>query len=370
MKILLCGGSQVGKSSFLHRLTENSVMPQKPLPSKNSVCNSVISFSFSDKTKITLHLWEVGNSLSSSPQFTCDNYFCDADAAILVIDAGSVQSLKDVDSWLRLLKSSDKACLIPKILVVNKADCINHVISSKKLDQFVKAANIDDWYYTVGNAAFCDFDHRRGNLLKQSTASDILRKMIALISHHTVEPYGTTGKINTESFPSVQPTIKLESQYSMASFQLFDKDVGSKLHATKTSRIEVYRTYPEFLTTEEYFCLSMTKNKQNSTTPNRKKDLEDSWQSFSISISREQSEEVLLGFREGTFLIRKCFPNNEFRISIKTSKNVITHTPFKWYRESGTFRCGRTELRGVDFKTFCDMLKGLQLQKCHCLLLL
>ena len=370
MKILLCGGSEVGKSSFLHRLTESSVTPKRRLPHRNSALDSVISFKLSDETKITLHLWELGTSLTTSPQFTCDNYFCDADAAILVIDAGSLQSLKDVDTWLRLLKSTDKVCFIPKILVVNKADCRNHVISAKKLDQFVKSANIDDWYYTVGDASYCDFDHRRGNLLKQSTASDILRKMIALISHHSVESHGTTGKINTESFPSCQPTIKLESQYSMASFPLVDKDITSKLNNTKTSGIEVYRTFPEFLIPEKFFWLSMTKKKQNSTALTKKKDLDDSWQSCTTSTSREQAEEVLLGFREGTFLIRNCLCNDELRISIKTSKYVITHTPFKWSRESGIFRCGRTGLRGVDFKTFCDLLKGLQLQKCHCLLFL
>ena len=362
MKVLLCGGCRVGKSSFVYRLTGNSTI----CPGDASM--SIVAFDYSDGSKTFVNLWEIGADMIHSPHYTSDNYFCEADAAILVIDAGSIASLKDIDEWLRLLKADDKTRQIPKFLVVNKADSLAQVISAEKLDLFIISACVDDWFYTVGNSDLCDNDHTRGTLFRQSTPVDIMRKLITLVGRSRSDSNSiSSGK--SDAFPSSQPGTRLISLFSINSLACCGKD-STREEFSSTSGIGIRQIFPKLLLSESVPRYPKKRSKSNLFAEDRRDNLNDTWNGFVTSVSREIAEDLLLGFPVGTFLIRSSSFSIDLRFSIKAVGSTIIHTPFKWVRENEKFRCGRAELRGAEFETFTSLIDALRLDIFRWLLLM
>jgi Ras of Complex, Roc, domain of DAPkinase/SH2 domain len=362
MKVLLCGGSGVGKSSFVYRLTGNSTF----CPGDASI--SIVAFDYSNGYKAFVNLWEIGAKMINSPQYTSENYFCEADAAILVIDAGSIDSLKDIDEWLCLLKADDKTRQIPKFLVVNKADCLAQVISAEKLDLFIISASVDDWFYTVGNTDLCDHDHTRGTLFRQSSPVDIVRKLITLVGKNRSDPDSiSSGK--SDALPSSQPGTRLISLFSINSLACSENDLSSE-EFSSTCGIGVRQVFPKLLLSENVPRHPKKRSKSNLISEDRQDSFNNSWNSYVTSISREKAEELLLGFPVGTFLIRSSSFSVDLRFSIKAVGSTIIHTPFKWVKEQEKFRCGRAELRDAEFETFSCLTEALRLDLFRWLLLM
>ena len=373
MKILICGGPGVGKSSFLHRLTEEPTVFQSQASIAASI--AVVSMKFGDGGSNQIHFWEVASKMIESPHNTCERFFCDVDATILIVDAGDTKSLKDIDDWLYLLSIHKGTVGVPKYLVVNKADSSDKVISSDLIETFARSEGIHDWFYTVGDSNLCDYDHTRGPLLKQSSPVDILRKLISLIEQLDKITINEDLHKNKLLFsPTPHPIVSLTSLYSVRS--LADSNDASE---------NMVRTWDCFLVMQEYprrrlslsTCIPRPDEiiSFNEKLPNRKtiletKDLnlsDSSWPYNASAINREDSEVLLSGFPDGTFLLRSIH-DNELRISIKQSKLNVMHTPIR--RTCGSIdmiRCGRTELRGMEFDSISALLESLHLIQSQCL---
>jgi hypothetical protein len=105
---------------------------------------------------------------------------------------------------------------------------------------------------------------------------------------------------------------------------------------------------------------------------------------FSCIITREESEILLRGFPTGTFLIRNSACEKELRISITAADNSVMHTPIKYSHHSDgnstshlssmssmryIFRCGRKELRGIEFDSLSLLIDRLHLNPSQYLIL-
>lgn len=372
MKILICGGPGVGKSSFLHRLTGESNVFQSQASITASI--AVVSMNFGDGGSTQIHIWEVASKMIEEPLQTCEKYFCDVDATILIVDAGDAKSLKDIDDWLYLLNIHKGTVGVPKYLVVNKADSSEKVISSDLIETFTRSEGIHDWFYTVGDSNLCDYDHARGSLLKQSSPVDILRKLISLIEQlKKVAIIGDLHNSRLLSSPTPNPIISLTSFYLVRSLT-DSSDVPENMIRTWGSFL-VMQVYPR---RSLYLSSHIPKAEIMSSHEkllNRKPTLESkdsppsdsSWPYNASAINREDAEVLLSGFPDGTFLLRSIH-DNELRISIKESKFKMMHTPIR--RTGGStdmIRCGRTELRGIQFDTISALFESLHLIQSQCL---
>jgi Ras of Complex, Roc, domain of DAPkinase len=362
MKVLLCGGCGVGKSSFVYRLTGNSTI----CPGDGSM--SLVAFDYSDGSRELVNLWEIGANMINSPHYTSENYFCETDAAILVIDAGNIDSLKDIDDWLCLLKADDKTRQIPKILVVNKADCLAQVVSAEKLDLFIISASVDDWFYTVGNSNLCDNDHTRGTLFRQSTPVDIVRKLITLVGKNRSDS-NSISRGTSDALPSSQPRTRLISLFSINSLACSENGTCSE-EFSSICGIGVRQIFPKLLLPETVPRCPKKWSKSNLISEDRRDSLNHNWNCYVTSISREKAEDLVLGFPVGTFLIRSSSFSVDLRFSIKAVGSTIIHTPFKWVKENEKFRCGRAELRDAEFETFSCLIEALRLDLFRWLLLM
>lgn len=329
---------------------------------------SIVAFDYSDGSNKFVNLWEIGANMINSPHYTSENYFCEADAAILVIDAGSLASLKDIDEWLCLLKADDRIRQIPKYLVVNKADCPAQIISAEKLDLFIISASLDDWFYTVGNSNLCDNDHTRGTLLRQSTPVDIVRKLITLIGKNRSDSNSISSS-KSDALPSSQPGTRLISLFSINSLACPENELSSEDFSPNCG-IGVRQIFPKLLLCDNVPRCPKKKSKSNLFAEDRRDNLNENWSGYVTSISREEAEDLLLGFPVGTFLTRSSSFSVDLRFSIKALGSTIIHTPFKWVRENEKFRCGRAELRGAEFESFSCLIEALRLDFYRWLLLM
>lgn len=378
MKILICGGPGVGKSSFLQRLTDDFALCQNHVSVAAS--KAVLRVDFAEGGTVHTHLWEIASEMIREPHFTCENYFCDVDAAILIVDAGNLDSLKDVDNWLCLLKSHKGTVAVPKYLVVNKADCLKKVITSDHIDLFTRSEGVHDWFYTVGASEFCDYDHKRGSLSRQSSPIDILRKLISLIKQvNNVTINENIPNHQLHLIPTPHPVISLISLYFVAS-SIRPHSMSECIQGID-GRLLVVQEYPN----RSISCHSAYFPSTGSMLSDRKPPyfksisgvtgstiFDDSWPFDATSIDRKDSEVLLNGFPDGTFLIRRIHVN-ELRISIKESKIRIIHTPIRRTHTCGirdTIRCGRTELRGLEFDSLSTLLDSLRLIQSQCLVLI
>ena len=375
IKILLCGGPGVGKSSFLQRLT--SSLPVCENYSSIGTSIAVISMNFTSGRAVQVQLWEIAASMINNPQWTCETNFCDADAAILFVDAGSLESLKDIDEWLCLLKSDSNTSEIPKYLVVNKADSTRKVISPDHIDTYVSSEGIHDWFYTVGISELCDSDHSRGSVQKQSHPVDVLRKLLTLIDYTEKSQLSTNNVVDQGDFtPSSHPIIQLQYLYFMTPsspvpLELYGSSKEDSATLGHEDGIQIILEYPNRRNTYSPSSCCNNNTLFQFHVMRSLRTVSDSKQNTQrsgtiSSISREDSEVLLHGFPSGTFLVRNSFCEKELRISIKISKGKIVHTPVKVSRKSDakrTLRCGRADLRGIDFDSMTTLYERMQLKQ-------
>lgn len=182
VKILLCGGYGVGKTSLVSRLASKGFAREyQPTAGIN-----VVEFSAKLKhsASIMVTVIDLGADLvltQTDPELI-PSITCDIDGAFIVVDGQKSQYLKDVSYWIDMTINMNKRKIF-KYLLVNKADMSESgkTFFPTELDALVQSASLEGWALTVGHPDLGDFDCSRGSIINQKSAEELLQKLVLTI---------------------------------------------------------------------------------------------------------------------------------------------------------------------------------------------
>ncbi|XP_018538361.1 ras-related protein Rab-7L1 isoform X1 [Lates calcarifer] len=147
MKILIVGDGNVGKSSFVHRYVNGQF--NKMYKMTVGVDFSVKLLHWSDKEKVRVQLWDV----AGQERFISMSriYYKGASGCVIMFDVSSSSSFLSCRHWKQDL--DNKAMLpngdpIPCILLANKCDLAQRVVSADSINKFSKANGFVTWMET------------------------------------------------------------------------------------------------------------------------------------------------------------------------------------------------------------------------------
>lgn len=139
-RVLLLGNSGVGKSSMLNKYVEGITYDD---------INATIGVDFKCKKivhndlKIKLQIWDTAGQ--ERFRSIVQTYYRSAQCVLILYDVSSQESFVDAKYWLEQTKSYIKITNIPIMLVANKIDRTDRVITKETGEQFAKDNNI---YYS------------------------------------------------------------------------------------------------------------------------------------------------------------------------------------------------------------------------------
>ncbi|XP_030589249.1 ras-related protein Rab-7L1-like [Archocentrus centrarchus] len=144
LKILIVGDGNVGKSSFVHRYVSGQF--NKTYRMTVGVDFSVKLLHWSDKEKVRLQLWDIAGQERFISMTRI--YYKGAVGCVVMFDVTSSSSFSSCRHWKQDL--GNKAMLpngdsIPCILVANKCDLAERVVSADTIDKFSKAHGFITW---------------------------------------------------------------------------------------------------------------------------------------------------------------------------------------------------------------------------------
>ncbi|XP_044066077.1 ras-related protein Rab-7L1-like isoform X1 [Siniperca chuatsi] len=147
LKILVVGDGNVGKSSFVHRYVHGQF--NKTYKMTVGVDFSVKLLHWSDKEKVRLQLWDVAGQERFISMTRI--YYKGALGCVVMFDVTSLSSFLNCRHWKQDL--DNKAMLhngdsIPCILLANKCDLAQRVVSADSIDTFSKANGFVTWMET------------------------------------------------------------------------------------------------------------------------------------------------------------------------------------------------------------------------------
>ncbi|XP_074501312.1 ras-related protein Rab-7L1-like isoform X3 [Sebastes fasciatus] len=150
LKILIVGDANVGKSAFVHRYVNGQF--SRTYKMTMGVDYSVKLLLWSEKEKVRLQLWDIAVCVFPPGQerFISMNriYYKGALGCVVMFDVTSSASFLSCRHWKRDL--DNKAMLpngdsIPCILLANKCDLSQRVVSADSIDRFSKANGFVTW---------------------------------------------------------------------------------------------------------------------------------------------------------------------------------------------------------------------------------
>ncbi|XP_035511901.1 ras-related protein Rab-7L1-like [Morone saxatilis] len=147
MKILIVGDGNVGKSSFVHRYVHSQF--NKTYKMTVGVDFSVKLLHWSDKEKVRLQLWDIAGQERFISMTRV--YYKGALGCVVMFDVTSPSSFHSCRHWKQDL--DNKTMLpngqsIPCILLANKCDLAQRVVSADSIDRFSKVNGFITWMET------------------------------------------------------------------------------------------------------------------------------------------------------------------------------------------------------------------------------
>ncbi|XP_051890768.1 ras-related protein Rab-7L1-like isoform X3 [Pristis pectinata] len=146
-KVLVIGDSAVGKTSLVHRYTNDSF--SKHYKSTVGVDFALKILQWSDTETVRLQLWDI----AGQERFTSMTrlYYRDAGACVIMFDVTDVTTFHSCLKWKRDLDS--KVALVdgspvPCILLANKCDLSEWAITRNDIDVFSKENHFVGWIET------------------------------------------------------------------------------------------------------------------------------------------------------------------------------------------------------------------------------
>ncbi|KAI1299980.1 Ras-related protein Rab-18-B [Halotydeus destructor] len=119
LKILFVGQSGVGKTSLILRATEKELDPQVTPTNGIELRKATIVV---DDVEVKLNIWDTtGKDRLKS---VLNNYYANADAAVLVYDVNSRDTLESLEYWAHDLELCCQNAQLVKLLLGNKRDLV------------------------------------------------------------------------------------------------------------------------------------------------------------------------------------------------------------------------------------------------------
>lgn len=149
LKFIIIGNYCVGKSSLIHRFSENHFDSEKRCPTIgiDFLCEKMISKPLSavngtmSENRYKIHLWDCGGQ--SRYKTIIRSYFRNANAIILVYDLTNQRSFRDLEEWVSMVKENSKEeDRFEMIIVGSKID--------KKNDRVVKWKDASNYAKMIG----------------------------------------------------------------------------------------------------------------------------------------------------------------------------------------------------------------------------
>ncbi|XP_072223321.1 ras-related protein Rab-7L1-like [Leuresthes tenuis] len=147
LKILIVGDGNVGKTSFIHRYVSGQF--NRSYKMTVGVDFSVKLLHWSEREKVRLQLWDVAGQERFISMTRI--YYKGALGCVVMFDVTSSSSFLSCHHWKQDL--DNKAMLpngdtIPCILLANKCDLAQRVVSADSIDKFSKANGFITWMET------------------------------------------------------------------------------------------------------------------------------------------------------------------------------------------------------------------------------
>ena len=126
LKLLVLGGSSVGKSNFIHRFITNQF-------SENHISSSGLELKSSDITiknkRIRVQLWDTAGQ--EKYKSITKSLFVKVQGIIAMFDLTKEESFKQIKFWIKIIRE-ECGPRMPLILLGNKSDLENLIIISEK----------------------------------------------------------------------------------------------------------------------------------------------------------------------------------------------------------------------------------------------
>ncbi|XP_078277158.1 ras-related protein Rab-7L1-like [Rhinoraja longicauda] len=146
-KVLVIGDSAVGKTSLVHRYTNDSF--SKHYKSTVGVDFALKTLQWSDTESIRLQLWDI----AGQERFTSMTrlYYRDAGACIIMFDVTDITTFHSCLKWkldLDCKVALKDGCPVPCVLLANKCDLSEWAITRSEINIFSKENHFVGWIET------------------------------------------------------------------------------------------------------------------------------------------------------------------------------------------------------------------------------
>ncbi|MHA2168827.1 MAG: ADP-ribosylation factor-like protein [Candidatus Kariarchaeaceae archaeon] len=158
-KIVLIGDDSTGKSWILEKLLENQVPADYDVTSFEKKLNS-------NKFEI----WDYNKS--SSLKSKKEEYYKNADGAVVIFDINSPESFKSVPNWVtEMIKYRDS--MLPLVIVGNG--------TTPGIDKPVKKEDVLEFAYNLGDCSNCKIPYTEVRNKESPISNDILKGLLQII---------------------------------------------------------------------------------------------------------------------------------------------------------------------------------------------
>ena len=195
LKIVLIGDSGVGKTSLLYRFIEGKFINSRLCTICADFKTKLIKIDQTTTAKLTI--WDTAGQ--EKYRALTRNYFKDAHGIVLLYDVTNKSSFISLNKWLDDINENILRENVSIILVGNKIDLPNRVISYDEGDDFAKKNNL----------LYCETSTKEGNNI------DDVFEMIANNIIENKNSYGDSNDVSlTESVKAVRGS-RLPSKYQI-----------------------------------------------------------------------------------------------------------------------------------------------------------
>ena len=363
--VLVVGGKAVGKTSILQRILS------KPFPAIYNETTTIQAHRHEFENKAigcnsSIIFRDIpGDRLNSISEYFRREIKSNIAFIFVVTDIGNNASFQEAGRWLHVLYDFFGGD-IPRILLVHKADKIScDTISPGFIDSFVRGFRITDWYYTVGDPTFGDYDSTRGFGYRQRSPIDIT---ITVLKRY-FRNIQSQKSIKSDDPPQQPPHLLQATMDAISMYDSIQPPIKINKGDVKPFSIEMNPNNTRAVTYE----LNYIPNNNNNNSHHDKQTIhnegsnsdhvlqDESWHYYGGTLSRTEAEDILSERPTGTFLLRRSPDTKQLRIVIKNIDGSMSHIPLKRDATTGMFRVGRTELRGHLYRTLADTLQALAL---------